>query len=116
MPEFGSDWWPYEQTAYYLDGALRCGYLNRSDRLIHLARRNLWTVLGHTRADGSLVPKTLSADTPIMAIFFHMALEEYENTQDVNILTAIERHYRALPGDFGLSSRRPGACYDLDLP
>lgn len=39
--EYGSDWWPYEQTAYYLDGALRCGYLNRSKPLIERVRRNV---------------------------------------------------------------------------
>jgi hypothetical protein len=30
-------WWPYEQTAYWIDGALKCGYLAGRDDLYQQA-------------------------------------------------------------------------------
>ena len=33
--ERGSDWWRYEQTAYYTDGLLRLGYLLNDQSLIN---------------------------------------------------------------------------------
>src|SRR5690242_13779736 len=30
-------WWPYEQTAYWIDGALKCGYLSGDSDLYHQA-------------------------------------------------------------------------------
>ena len=97
--QHGSDWWPYEQTAYYLDGALRCGYLNQSKQLLAMARHNIETVITNARPDGSLVPGILPNDTPIMAIFLRMVLEEYENTGDPRILNAMEQHYLSFYGD-----------------
>jgi len=41
----GSEWWPYEQTALYLDGALRCGYMIESEELIRRAEENILYVI-----------------------------------------------------------------------
>lgn len=97
--QYGSDWWPYEQTAYYLDGALRCGYLNRSQGLIQRVRQNVDAVIDNARENGSLVPRRLPGDTPIMAIFLRMVLEEFENTGERKLLSAMERHYMSFYGD-----------------
>lgn len=109
--QYGSDWWPYEQTAYYLDGALRCGYLNRSEKLIELAQRNIDSVLNNARGDGSLTPGLLPNDTPIMAIFLRMVLEEYENTKDSKILKAMEQHYLSFYGDEKNYSALPNTLF-----
>jgi len=109
--QYGSDWWPYEQTAYYLDGALRCGYLNQSQRLIQRVRENVKTVIDNVRDDGSLVPRILPNNTPIMAIFLRMVLEEYENTRDDKILYAMQRHYLSFYGDEKNYSELPNTSF-----
>ena len=35
--DHGSDWWRYEQTAYYADGLLRLGYLLDDEQMIEKA-------------------------------------------------------------------------------
>lgn len=43
----GSDWWRYEQTAYYLDGLTRLGYLLEDQTFIDLLMENIEYVLAH---------------------------------------------------------------------
>lgn len=43
----GSDWWRYEQTAYYLDGLTRLGYLLDDKELLDLWQENIDYVLAH---------------------------------------------------------------------
>lgn len=43
----GADWWRYEQTAYYLDGLTRLGYLLKDESLIDIAKENMEWVLSH---------------------------------------------------------------------
>ncbi len=43
----GADWWRYEQTAYYLDGLTRLGYILNDAALLQVARDNIEWVLAH---------------------------------------------------------------------
>ena len=43
----GADWWRYEQTAYYLDGLTRLGYLLGDSTLLNVAKENVEWVLAH---------------------------------------------------------------------
>lgn len=43
----GADWWRYEQTAYYLDGLTRLGFILDDESLIATAKENVDWVLGH---------------------------------------------------------------------
>jgi len=107
----GSDWWPYEQTAYYLDGALRVAYLTDDGKLLRKVRGNIASVIARQRNDGSLVPAMLGVDTPIMPIFLRMVLEEYENTRKPKLLAAMERHYRAFYGSDESFGRLPDTTF-----
>ena len=64
----GSDWWPYEQTAYYLTGALRCGYLIDSKPLIERVQKNIQAVLDHPKAAGRLGPRNVENDSWPMVV------------------------------------------------
>ena len=46
--------WPYEQTGYFIDGSLRCGYLINDTALINYAKRNFDYTLSHVGGDGIL--------------------------------------------------------------
>ena len=43
----GSDWWRYEQTAYYLDGLVRLGHLIDDQKLLDVWHENIEYVLAH---------------------------------------------------------------------
>ncbi|VGO18624.1 beta-L-arabinofuranosidase domain-containing protein [Pontiella sulfatireligans] len=92
----GSDWWPYEQTAYYLTGALRCGYLLESDALIERVRNNVKAVVENPKAGGRLGASNVENDSWPMVVLMRMLFEEYANTQDPELLAAIEGHYNAV--------------------
>ena len=91
----GSGWWPYEQTAYYLDGALRCAYLNDSDSLKRRVTENINFVLSRADEEGILHAGNVADDWWPLVVFMRMLFEQYENTKDPALLRAIERHYRA---------------------
>ena len=94
--QYGSGWWPYEQTGYYLDGALRCGYINQSTEMLERVRKNIRYVLDHADADGTLRADKIENDWWPMVVFMRILFEEYANTQDAELLAAIQKHYRAV--------------------
>ena len=98
-PKSGGDWWPYEQTAYYLDGALRCAYLLEDQAFLAIQRSVIADVLNHPKPDGRLGTRNVQNDGWPMVGFMRMLLEEYENTHDQRLLSAILRHYQLLYPD-----------------
>ena len=101
-------WWPYEQTAYYLDGVHRLGLLLSNEELIGRARTNTEYVLNNIRSDGRF--GTNLADRwwrwPY-ASFNRILMTQFEVTGDQKIIDALANHYRTFtPQDF---------CDDLEL-
>lgn len=54
----GADWWRYEQTAYYLDGLTRLGYLLDDESLLGITQQNIDWVLDHPLPAKEGVPYT----------------------------------------------------------
>lgn len=95
-------WWPYEQTAYWIDGALKCGYLAGDDALYHKALEEIDFALEHADPDGFIGPEHMrDKDRWPHAVFFRAVLAQYEITDDPRYLQALVRHYRALPHPMG---------------
>ena len=92
----GSAWWPYEQTAYYLDGALRCAYLNNSDTLKQKVLTNINYVLKQVDNEGVLHAGNVDDDWWPLVVFMRMLFEQYKNTQDSTLLQTIETHYQTV--------------------
>ena len=97
--QYGSDWWPYEQTAYYLDGALRAAYLLEDKELLASVRKSIDAVLANPKPDGRLGSRNVDNDAWPMVILMRMLIEEYENSRDPKLLAAIECHYSVLYPD-----------------
>lgn len=93
----GGIWWPYEQTAYWVDGAIRCGYLLGDKALINKAKKQVDYVLRHADDDGYLGPEFLKE--PIMegrwphAVFFRAMMAHYSATGDKRVPAALVKHY-----------------------
>ena len=89
-------WWPYEQTSYYLDGALRLGYLLDDAELVARARRPAQYVLAHTEpVAGRLGPLHLDDEWwrwPY-ASFFRTFMTQHSVDGDPGLVEALRQHY-----------------------
>jgi len=100
----GESWWPYEQTAYWIDGMTRCGHLLHDSELITKAKKQFDYVLKHVAADGYLGPK--SCRKPMHAgrwshmIFFRGLIAHGQVTGDRRIIPALRRHYLSNQYDY----------------
>jgi hypothetical protein len=96
------DWWPYEQTGYWIDGALKCGYLAGDTGLYRQALEEVDFAIDHAASDGFIGPDSLrTKDRWSHAVFFRAVLAQYEISADQRYLDALIRHYRALPHPMG---------------
>lgn len=90
-------WWPYEQTAYWVDGMLRCGLLLQDTFLLNKARKSIEYVMAHPDSTGFLGPKFLKhnneRDRWVHAVFFRALMAEYEATRNPKIIEALRSHY-----------------------
>ena len=87
----GKELWPYEQTAYFIDGTLRCGYLLDDTSLINYARKNINYTLSNVEDDGVLGPS--KSDDWSRVVYFRALMAEYDVTGDVTILNAMKVNY-----------------------
>ena len=95
-------WWPYEQTGYWLDGALKCGYLCGNDALYHMALDEVDAAIDHAAPDGFIGPESMHyKDRWPYAVFFRAVLAQYEITGDPRYLNALARHYQSTPHPMG---------------
>src|SRR5512141_2131945 len=86
-------WWPYEQTAYWIDGALKCGYLAGDTSLYQQALEEVNFAVDHAAEDGFIGPDSLrDKDRWPHAVFFRAVLAQYEITQNPHYIEALIRH------------------------
>jgi uncharacterized protein len=98
-------WWPYEQTAYWVDGALKAGFLAGDDDVYRMALAQIEGAIATAAPDGFLGPEMFRArDRWPYAIFFRAILAQYDISGDERLLDALTRHYRTAPHPLG--SRR----------
>ena len=96
----GDDWWPYEQTGYWIDGMVRCGHLLRDNFLLKKADKSIRNVLDHPDKDGYLGPRHLKDSTTnshwVHAVFFRALMAHHSAAGDRSIPRALEKHYLGL--------------------
>ena len=98
------DWWPYEQTAYIVDGLYRCGLALGDTGLINLGLRNHDFILNNPQYNGLL---GLSFKKPTQwpfTVFVRSLMANYDATHNPAILEALTKHFLAL--DVDKSGRR----------
>jgi uncharacterized protein len=98
-------WWPYEQTAYWVDGALKAGFLAGNEGVHRMALTQIERAIATAAPDGFIGPEMFRArDRWPYAIFFRAVLAQYAISGDKRLLDALVRHYRSTPHPMG--SRR----------
>ena len=88
-------WWPYEQTGYYIDGAIKTGYLLKDEFLINKAKEQISYVLENQSPEGKLGPEKLIGRWnrwPYTG-FLRSFMTEYQVNKDPQLLEAMQRHY-----------------------
>ncbi len=111
-----SAWWPYEQTAYWIDGALKCGYLAGETALYRQALEEVDFAIEHAASDGFIGPDSMrDKDRWPYTVFFRAVLAQYEISGDARYLTTLIRHYRAVPHPMGWDRDVTGVEILLDL-
>lgn len=91
-------WWPYEQTAYWIDGMERCAELLGDGELLEKANKSLQYVLAHPGENGFLGPEFMqSTEMPnirwSLAVFFRAFMAKYSATKDESIIEKLTAHY-----------------------
>lgn len=98
-------WWPWEQTAYWTDGALRCSLVLQNEMLLQRAMTNVAYTLEHVMTDGYIGP-AFARDVELHhpeygnlrwfhTVFFRALAAHGDATKDPRVAAAIRRHYLA---------------------
>ncbi len=98
------EWWPYEQTAYWMDGMERSGQLLRDRELCKRVDAVIDSVIHHVDDDGYLGPKFLKNTDGWNrwphVVFFRAMMAKYAATGDQRLVEAITKHYLSSPCDY----------------
>ncbi|HMP89634.1 MAG TPA: glycoside hydrolase family 127 protein [Kiritimatiellia bacterium] len=96
----GTGWWPYEQTAYWYDGMIRCGLLIGDKKLKQKARIQIDHVLNHIDSDGFMGPKCLkelkaenTAERWPFTVFFRAVMADFDERPARSTIKKMIRHY-----------------------
>ena len=89
-------WWPYEQSAYLLDGMARLANLVDAPALSAEVEANVRAVIGGATTNGDLFANlSLSKSQWPLAVFFRAADAWARRTGDRSVYEAFRRHYRS---------------------
>ena len=91
-------WVPFEQTGYWIDGAIRAGHLADNEKLLNLGRSKIYPALENAQENGFIGPKYLEGGlTWPHAVYFRALIAEYTATGNKEILDAMVRHFLRRP-------------------
>lgn len=114
--EIAPSWWPWEQKAYWLDGATRLAIVLQDEQLMAQVRATINYTLQHADANGYLGPKYIEDPNGDFhrwphALFFRglSALSDAQFPQDTatlgNIAEAMKHHYLSDKASYGNPTR-----------
>ncbi|MGA8940001.1 MAG: beta-L-arabinofuranosidase domain-containing protein [Acidobacteriaceae bacterium] len=109
--EKGPSWWPWEQRAYWIDGATRLAIIMNDTVLFQKTQVPIVYTLDHPGTDGYLGPTYF--ENPVgdehrwpQNIFFRSLMACAEaHVGPAGIAEAMRRHYRNDPADYALPQR-----------
>jgi hypothetical protein len=114
--ESAESWWPWEQKAYWLDGATRLAIVLQDEQLMAQVRTYIDYTLEHAASDGYLGPKYIEDPKGDFhrwphALFFRglAALSDAQiprsGAADESIVEAMRKHYLADQASYGTPTR-----------
>jgi len=110
--EQGESWWPWEQKAYWVDGATRLATVMDDEALKHRVLETINYTLSHAAPDGYLGPKYFENPKGDFHrwpqnVFFRSLMATAEANADGgrHIADAMRKHYVNDPADYGVPTR-----------
>jgi hypothetical protein len=98
VPDPHMVWWPYEQTAYRIDGAIKAGFLAGDESVYHMALSEIDQAIEQTAPDGFIGPEIFRThDRWPYTVFFRAVLAQYAISGNGRYLDALVRHYHSTP-------------------
>lgn len=84
-------WWPFEQTAYWLDGFTRCAVLPDDKQAIKKAQDIIYSVIDNADNDGYIGPHFMKKCHIrwSLVVFFRACVALYEYNSDNKIISAM---------------------------
>jgi len=111
----GESWWPWEQMAYWIDGATRLALVLKDEKLLAQVRKPIDYTLSHVDEDGYLGPDFFKEPTgdfhrwPHTLFFRGLGALSDANSPlpaaDGNIVEAMRRHYLGDKAGYGTPIR-----------
>lgn len=114
--EKGESWWPWEQKAYWIDGAIRLAVVLQDEKLMAQVQTSIDYTLGHASASGYLGPKLFEDSNKNYHrwphnVFFRSvsALSDAESPTrqegNRNLVEALKKHYLSDKVSYGTPVR-----------
>lgn len=85
-------WEDFEQTGYWADGALRCGYLIDDPELTQRVKEWIDFQINHPKEDGFIGPELHNLWPHV--VFFRVIMAEYSRNPSPKIIKALSNHYK----------------------
>lgn len=85
-------WEDFEQTGYWADGALRCGYLINDPELTQRVKEWIDFQIDHPKEDGFIGPELHNLWPHV--VFFRVIMAEYSRNPSPKIIKALSNHYK----------------------
>ena len=85
-------WEDFEQTGYWADGALRCGYLIDDPELPQRVKEWIDFLIDHPKEDGFIGPELHNLWPHV--VFFRVIMAEYSRNPSPKIIKALSNHYK----------------------
>lgn len=85
-------WEDFEQTGYWADGALRCGYLIDDPELTQRVKEWVDFQIDHPKEDGFIGPELHNLWPHV--VFFRVIMAEYSKNPSPKIIKALSNHYK----------------------
>ncbi len=107
----GDSWWPWEQKAYWIDGATRLALVTQDQALLEKVQTIFRYTLQHQNTDGYLRPKSFEDPKgdehrwPQNVFFRGLTATAGAHVGSPGIATAMSQHYLQDQADYGVSER-----------
>lgn len=85
-------WEDFEQTGYWADGALRCGYFIDDPELTRRIKEWVDFQIDHPKEDGFIGPELHNLWPHV--VFFRVIMAEYSRNPSPRIIKALSNHYK----------------------
>ncbi len=108
--EQAESWWPWEQKAYWIDGATRLALVTGDERLLRTVNKPINYTVGHARRDGYIGPNNF--EDPVgdfhrwpHTLFIRSLAATSDATSNDAFVEAVRKHYVNDRANYGVPQR-----------